>query len=157
MLLTNGEHASVSLKKFFDDFKLKDTKKFWIELSTSLEAAGNQDIGSTLRGPDLSELWERRNAVETCQDKKRPIINLHNSLMKYYCHCKPACNYMAANIRLNCNNTPPPDSNVSNFNMLFQDLHIPNSESNCYWRNIQISVCTRYEIILLRYAIMFYG
>jgi hypothetical protein len=144
MLLTSGECDGEPLKRFFSDFKLKKTTKFWTRLSTCLDVTGYQDVESTLRGPDLFELWERRNTIENCQDKERFIVSLHNSLVKHcHCRCKQACDFMVANIRLNCNDYPLRRTNkVSKFNLLFQDLHdIQDSQSGCYWRDIQISVC----------------
>ncbi|UKZ93088.1 uncharacterized protein TrAFT101_008020 [Trichoderma asperellum] len=144
MLLTSKEYVREPLRKFFSDFKRKATKQFWTRLSASLDAAGIQDSESTLRGPGRSELRERRNTIETCQDKKDFIDSLHKSLAKYcQCRCEPACDFMAANIRLNCNDkSPHRTDNISKFNLLFQDLHsIQNSQSSCYWRDIEISVC----------------
>ncbi|KAL6904003.1 hypothetical protein GGI43DRAFT_308734 [Trichoderma evansii] len=143
MLLTNGETVKEPLRNFSGNFNLKTTKKFWTRLTNSLDVADSQCVDSTFRGPDLSELRERRNKIETCQDKEQFIVSLHNSLVKHcHCRCEKAGDFMAANIRLNCNDKHIRRTNrMSKFNLLFQDLHdFQTSQSGCYWRGVQISV-----------------
>jgi hypothetical protein len=144
MLLINGECIRESLKIFFDHFKHKQATTFWMQLLTSLDTAGHYDVEFTLRGPDHSQLVDRGIAIENYQDKGPFILSLYNSLVKHcQCRCKQACDFMTANVRLNCHDgSQRRNAKFSKFNLLFQDHHdTQGSQPGCYWRDIQISVC----------------
>jgi hypothetical protein len=144
MLMKDGVYVRVSLKILFDDITQKLNQQFWMQLLASLNAAVNKDAEPLLRGPPLSELFEKRYQIDDCQDKEDFIISLHNSLAKScYCRCIPACDFTTANIHLNHNDEVSSRiDNISKFNLLFQDRHhIQNSQSRCYWRDVEIAVC----------------
>jgi hypothetical protein len=145
MLFAGGDGARDSLKAFFVDYRSKNKKAtiFWRKLLKSLDNVGNHDHEFTLRGPDHSELMDRRTTVEDCEDKEPFILSLYNSLVKHcQCHCKRACDFMTANIGLNCHDScRQRNAKFSKFNLLFRDLHgTQASITDHYWRNIQISV-----------------
>jgi hypothetical protein len=144
MLILDGERVREPLKFFLDGLKEATNSQFWIRLLASLDAPSNLDIKSPLRGPNLLELSEKKTTFHDCQDKQDSIVRLHNSLVEYcYCRCILACDFMAANVHLNPNDESSPQiENTSKFNLLFQDRHdIQDSQSPCYWRDVEISFC----------------